>query len=290
MSIIQLSMFDGKVCARCKEEKPRDGFHKSKRFRDGLRTWCKDCERAYNRAYVGEHKESVNKNRRRYDAIPENRQRRQNLDNQRYHANHDAIRARRKNAYGKNPEPIKASVRQYREQNPDKTKETSRKYWEKNRDQLKIKLRESYRKHHAARRAKARDDYAKNPEKTKEHARQWRVSNPEKRKIQTHRRRALRLAGGSYTVEQWTALCNWFGNICLACGSPNSLTVDHVIPLTKHGRNTIDNLQPLCFSCNSSKQAKAIDYRDPDRLAAFLEHIRCLEPTAICPPSSVDIH
>ena len=273
MGIVQLSMFDGKVCARCKEEKPRDDFHKNKRFRDGLRTWCKDCERTYQRAYVKENKESVNKNRLRYYAVPENRQRRRELDNKQYYDRHAEIRSRRNAAYQLNPDHVKDQVRAYRKQNPDKVKEAFKKYWEKNRDKLRAKLRERYRSNHAFWRAKAREEYAKNPDKTKEQSRQWRRSNPEKRKVQTHRRRALRLAGGSYTADQWTALCNWFGDICLACGSSDSLTVDHVIPLVKNGRNTIDNLQPLCFSCNSSKHTKTIDYRDPDRLAAFLEHI-----------------
>ena len=65
---------------------------------------------------------------------------------------------------------------------------------------------------------------------------------------------------GDLTYEQWTEICENFGNICLCCGSPD-ITVDHIIPLTRGGTHTKDNVQPLCANCNSSKNTLAIDYR-----------------------------
>jgi 5-methylcytosine-specific restriction endonuclease McrA len=41
------------------------------------------------------------------------------------------------------------------------------------------------------------------------------------------------------------------------------LTEDHVVPLSLGGSNDIDNIQPLCKSCNSSKRGRHIDYRLP---------------------------
>lgn len=44
------------------------------------------------------------------------------------------------------------------------------------------------------------------------------------------------------------------GHRCVACGSRNHLTLDHVVPLSKGGNDTEDNLQTLCKSCNSRKK------------------------------------
>lgn len=52
-----------------------------------------------------------------------------------------------------------------------------------------------------------------------------------------------------------------YGNNCLCCGSDDDLTIDHVIPINKGGKNELDNLQPLCRSCNSKKGIDIIDYR-----------------------------
>lgn len=51
------------------------------------------------------------------------------------------------------------------------------------------------------------------------------------------------------------------GYKCLKCGKDYSLSVDHIVPVSKGGLNIISNLQTLCTSCNSSKRDKIADYR-----------------------------
>lgn len=50
---------------------------------------------------------------------------------------------------------------------------------------------------------------------------------------------------------------------CLRCGSddPDALRADHIIPESKGGLMTLDNLQTLCAPCNSWKGVKTIDFR-----------------------------
>lgn len=43
------------------------------------------------------------------------------------------------------------------------------------------------------------------------------------------------------------------GYVCLRCSSNDDLTLDHIVPLSKGGSNTVENLQTLCRSCNASK-------------------------------------
>ena len=52
-----------------------------------------------------------------------------------------------------------------------------------------------------------------------------------------------------------------YGKVCLCCGSDKNISLDHVIPVVSGGQNEINNMQPLCKSCNSRKGTQTIDYR-----------------------------
>jgi len=48
---------------------------------------------------------------------------------------------------------------------------------------------------------------------------------------------------------------------CLACGSLENLTLDHIIPKIAGGGGEATNLQTLCEKCNTEKGSRTRDYR-----------------------------
>lgn len=60
---------------------------------------------------------------------------------------------------------------------------------------------------------------------------------------------------GELKVGDWEATLEKYGYKCTSCGEDNIdwLVLDHIIPLSRGGPNTIDNIQPLCIYCNSKK-------------------------------------
>lgn len=114
-------------------------------------------------------------------------------------------------------------------------------------------------------RTKWKEYYYKNWEYHRKRAAQWIKDNPRRHAARQAKRRTLKTqAGGNYTTEEWNNLCNQYNHTCLCCGKKEpeiKLTADHIIPVVKSGHSNIDNIQPLCGSCNSSKGKKVIDYR-----------------------------
>lgn len=124
--------------------------------------------------------------------------------------------------------------------------------WARYREANRGKCRESYRKWYEA-----------NPEKSAAQGRKWRKENPEKARQHNRDRRAKK-AGleGIFTESQFVELCEAHNFQCYHCGTGpadgNALVPDHLVPVenTVEGiipSNDIDNIGPLCVSCNSSK-------------------------------------
>ena len=80
---------------------------------------------------------------------------------------------------------------------------------------------------------------------------------------ESNRRARKRSAEGSFTNGEWELLKKQYGFTCPCCKKSEpeiKLTRDHIVPLSKGGSNYIENIQPLCKSCNSYKHTQTIKY------------------------------
>jgi 5-methylcytosine-specific restriction endonuclease McrA len=109
----------------------------------------------------------------------------------------------------------------------------------------------------------ARKYRQKHPEKVKIALKRWIAEHRDYKHAEKRNRRAQkRTNGGVVTAKEWQSILDKYNHKCLACGKSDvKLTMDHVIPIKLGGPNTIDNIQPLCSTCNSRKGSKHIDYR-----------------------------
>lgn len=88
----------------------------------------------------------------------------------------------------------------------------------------------------------------------------------------------LRLARekGRHTDLEWLVMKHLF-KVCVKCRDPAwNIEKDHIRPICIGGSDSIDNLQPLCARCNTSKTLDCTDYRDaalPDWRAEFNRRI-----------------
>jgi 5-methylcytosine-specific restriction endonuclease McrA len=103
-----------------------------------------------------------------------------------------------------------------------------------------------------ARRAYHRAYQAANREKINALAVAWGKRNRSARnRLQQQRR-----AGGKISQADWDAIIERHGGRCVLCGTTERLERDHIIPAARGGLTVVENLQPLCRTCNAGKGTK----------------------------------
>ena len=137
-----------------------------------------------------------------------------------------------------------------------------RKEWyRKNRD--KICADTVRRRHEKAEQYKLQrqSHYYANKQQYRDRAKRWRIRYPDAAAIQTEARRCS-MANGTLSRQEWIDIKKQYANKCLCCGrSDVKIEMDHVVPISKNGWHSAENIQPLCRSCNAKKGNKSTDYR-----------------------------
>ncbi len=101
------------------------------------------------------------------------------------------------------------------------------------------------------------DYYFKNKDKiTDQFKDNYKLKKDEYVRREQERRARLNGCKKHHTTNEWNELKQKYDYTCPSCLKKEplkKLTKDHIIPLIKGGENDINNIQPLCRSCNSRK-------------------------------------
>lgn len=158
-----------------------------------------------------------------------------------------AVRAAYNKWRAAHPEDAREASRKWAKAHPDKVREMHRAYKDANPDLVRIWNSRCYFNDRESRMARNRAYSDRNRERLiiMHRERTWK------------RRALLKAADGTFTAQEFEALCLEFEMRCAYCHqTANLLTPDHMIPVARGGSNTIDNIVPACLSCNAAKQAR----------------------------------
>lgn len=151
----------------------------------------------------------------------------------------------------KNKEKLKAQRKKYDEEHKECRKEYIKNYCKLNREKITDYYR-TYRKIKPEKEKEAQRKYAKTENGKLKEAR-----------VKHNRRSNSNKSPCTLTTIQWKKILESQGNKCAICGKrfckSRPPTKDHIVPLSKGGGFTFENVQALCRSCNSSKCA-ALDH------------------------------
>lgn len=162
-----------------------------------------------------------------------------------------------------------AATQSWRERNPEKHQKSNLaralQWYQNHKEEVKEARRLRYERSQGKELEQNARWKSEHKEQHLEGSRRWQATHPDNVKARAHNRRArIKANGGRFTAQEWRALKEFYDFACLQCGKCEpeiKLTPDHVLPLKLGGTNSIDNIQPLCGTCNNKKGAKHIDYR-----------------------------
>lgn len=232
----------------------------------------KDKIKEYNKQYRVNNLENLReKERAYYYANREKCRERQKLN---YHYKKTIYSKQRKEYREANIEKIRDRERLYREKNPEKRKEAQRKCYA-NKPEKYAETKKVYAQKNSAKLKKYKSNwYYANRDRSRSNMKKWRQENPNNVRLLRQKRRARkRNALGDFSLADWNNIKQQYNFTCPACGIKEpeiKLTIDHIIPLIRGGRHDKSNIQPLCKSCNCSKQTKVAKWNPKGQLELIL--------------------
>lgn len=164
-------------------------------------------------------------------------------------------------SHERNREKDNARTKAWAEENREYRLEQGRQYYQENRNVIIKRVRDWEIANREYRNERQRTRYAEDPE-YREKQLQWRKDNIVYARLYGKIKRMQRRKNQpTCTVEELQALYEQQDGRCGYCGIPVRIEVeddayiDHIVPLSKGGASTIDNLLFCCEQCSLSKRA-----------------------------------
>lgn len=139
----------------------------------------------------------------------------------------------------------------WKKNNPEKRRASNKAYKKRYPEKVAAQKKRSYLRNPEKHIQRTRDYRLRNPETNSN----WKKNNVEKVREYSNRRRKILIANGVYEIRA-SFLKRLYASACVVCGSKKRVEMDHVVPISRGGKHTEGNLQPLCKSCNAAKQDK----------------------------------
>ena len=218
--------FNMKTCVTCKIEKSVDDFGKRKSNVDGLRNTCKECRKLE------------------------------------YVRTRDKVLSYQKEYTKNNKDRISEYQKKYRDNNKETLSEKSANYYQNNKERIKQKSLNYYYNNLNSRKEAMRLWSHSHQEHLKDYNRQYRENN----------RESIRVVQQRYVLKKRGVTIGYVPNNVKeilrelqedSCGICNTLVyeldvvnLDHIIPISRNGVHSMDNLQYTHESCNKQKGGK----------------------------------
>jgi 5-methylcytosine-specific restriction endonuclease McrA len=236
---------DQKRCSKCKRWLPVSEYYKDKRRPDGFRMQCKGCEREY----ASRNADRISDYQRRYreenaDRLAENRKRWEE-------DNRDELLAKKRD-YNRRPsviERMKVYRHRHYEENKERYKGNSIRWKAQNREKV-----QQYKK----------DWKERHPDRVTESRARYNQEHRETTIAWTRRRRARQAEVAVGEVDH-KRIWKRDRGLCYLCGrsvAKNDVHYDHVIPLSRGGTHSEDNIRVTHARCNLKKGVKLVEELD----------------------------
>jgi hypothetical protein len=267
-----------KQCRECGERKPRNKFGTTTRTSDGVRQPCKECrkletergkerKKVYDKRYRIDNEEKIKKD-----------QAQRRIDNKEYY-----IELGKK--YRKRPgykEAQRGRARTYYVENQEAVKVKVAKYKEENYDEVLRRQRERAANETPEQREKRLDVERRRYDRTDKTTPEYKASKARRSRIRRMRLRNVEFDGHTLAELHTYWLSKGIDpKVCYYCDDPISIwessVGDHVIPISRGGRDVVENLVPCCShwsdnknNCQNSKFTKLLSEWIPpkERVAA----------------------